>query len=193
MTRRPAHDDDLPDAELVRRARAGDEAAFARLVQRYVRPAMAVAWEFSDTLEEAEDIVQDTFRRVVQALDRYDAARPFRPWFFTILRNVARNAASARAVRLHEAIGDQVADLEPSPLEQVERAELQARVDAELEALPDMQRVCFRLCVLEGMSSTEVADALGLSDATVRTHVYRARQVMRRAIGPLVDETERQR
>ncbi|MCI0434811.1 MAG: sigma-70 family RNA polymerase sigma factor [Gemmatimonadetes bacterium] len=175
------------------RTRAGDEDAFAHLIQRYLRSAMAVAWEFTDTIEEAEDIVQDAFRRVIDGLDRFDTTRPFRPWLFTILRNTARNAAGARSLRLHRALDDAEPDLAPSPLEQIERAELQARVDAELEMLPEMQRACFRLCILEGMSSVEVAEALGLSDATVRTHVYRARQVMRRIAGPFVDETEQRR
>lgn len=79
----------------------------------------------------------------------------------------------------------------PTPEELVEYLELQARVDLQLESLPDMQRVCFRLCALEGLSSTKVAVALGVSDATVRTHVYRARQAMRKAILPLVLEEER--
>ena len=72
--------------------------------------------------------------------------------------------------------------------EVVEHLELQARVDVQLESLPDMQRACFRLCVLEGLSSREVAEALGVSDATVRTHVYRARQTMRKGILPFVEE-----
>lgn len=76
----------------------------------------------------------------------------------------------------------------PTPEQLVDYLELQARVDLQLESLPDMQRACFRLCVLEGLSSTEVAEALGVSDATVRTHVYRARQAMRKAILPFVEE-----
>ena len=81
-------------------------------------------------------------------------------------------------------------DLLPSPLEQVEGLELQARVDVQMESLPDMQRVCFRLCVLEGLTSAEVGEALGLSAATVRTHVYRARQVMRAAVEPFAEDWE---
>ena len=178
------------DAELVRLARGGEERAFRELVGRYLRPALAVAWEFVGSREDAEDVVQEAFRRAARALDRFDARRPFRPWFLTILRNVARNHRSAGALRLHEALEDEVADEEPSPLEQVEGLELQARVDLELSALPDMQRVCFRLCVLEGLSSVEVAEALGLSDATVRTHVYRARQAMREAMRPFAPREE---
>jgi RNA polymerase sigma-70 factor (ECF subfamily) len=176
------------ERDVIRGAQAGDERMYRELVSRYVRPALAVAWEFTDGLDDAEDLVQDAFRRVVDSLDRFDVGRPFAPWFFTILRNVARNAASERARRLHAGLDESAPDEAPSPADQVEYLELQARVDLQLESLPDMQRACFRLCVLEGFSSTEVAEALGVSDPTVRTHVYRARQAMRKAILPLVEE-----
>jgi len=176
------------DQELVGQARSGDERAFRHLVERVVRPALAVAWEFTETLEDAEDIVQEAFRRTVKALDRFDTARSFKSWFFTILRNVAKTRAAAETGGLLQALEEAVPDLQPSPLEQVERWQLQARVDVELEKLPDMQRACFRLCVLEGLTSVEVGEALGLADATVRTHVYRARQVMRAAVQPFAEE-----
>lgn len=185
-----AHDGQ-PDEALVRRARAGDETAFRGLVERYLRRAMAVAREFTGTLEDAEDVVQNAFHNMVLALDRFDPARPFRPWFFTILRNAARNAARGRAVRRHETLDEHLADQGSSPLERTEHADLQARLDASLDALPEMQRTCFRLQVLEGLTSGEVADALGVSDATVRTHVHRARLAMRNALEPFADEGER--
>jgi RNA polymerase sigma-70 factor (ECF subfamily) len=181
------------ERDVIRGAQTGDERLYRELVGRYVRPALAVAWEFTNTLEDAEDVVQETFLRVVQALDRFDPDRPFGPWFFTILRNVARNAAGRRALRLHAALEEvesqeSARDTRPTPDELTEHLELQARVDLELASLPDMQRTCFRLCVLEGLSSGEVAEALGVHDATVRTHVYRARQAMRTAILPFVEE-----
>jgi RNA polymerase sigma-70 factor (ECF subfamily) len=178
------------DADLIRLARAGEERALRELVGRYLRPALAVAWELVGSQQDAEDVVQEAFRRCVQALDRFDARREFRPWFFTILRNVARNHRSAGALRLHEALDESIADAEPSPLEQVEGRELQARADLALSDLPDMQRACFRLCVLEGLSSVEVAEALGIGDVTVRTHVYRARRSMRDAMKAFVPTQE---
>jgi RNA polymerase sigma-70 factor (ECF subfamily) len=182
------------ERDVIRGAQAGDERMYRELVGRYVRPAMAVAWEFTDTLEDAEDVVQEAFLRVVQALDRFDPDRPFAPWFFTILRNVARNAAGRRALRLHAALEDvegneSARDARPTPDELTEHLQLQARVDLELASLPDMQRTCFRLCVLEGFSSSEAAAALDLNDATVRTHVYRARRAMRTAMLPFMEET----
>jgi len=180
--------DSITDQELVRRALTGDNGAYRHLVDRYIRPALAVAWEFSETLEDAEDVVQEAFRKAVRALESFDTNRPFRPWFFTILRNVARSAKSANALRVFQALEESVPDEEPTPIDVVERLELQARLDMELESLSEMQRVCFRLCALEGLSSGEVAEALGLSDATVRTHVYRARSVLRSAMEQFKEE-----
>jgi len=155
---------------------------YRELVSRYLRRALAVAWEFSDSLEDAEDIVQEAFRRVVNALRGFDVSRPFAPWFFTILRNVARDGAAERTRRLHAALDESEPDRAPTPDEVVEYLELQAKVDLEIASLSEMQRACFRLCVLEGFSSKEVATALGVSEQTVRTHVFRARQAMRKVV-----------
>ena len=78
-----------------------DEQDFAHLVHRYLRKAMVVAMEYCDSLDDAEDVVQETFRRVAEGLSGFDRARPFDPWFFTILTNTARNAAKSRRVRAH--------------------------------------------------------------------------------------------
>ncbi|HVH66745.1 MAG TPA: sigma-70 family RNA polymerase sigma factor [Gemmatimonadales bacterium] len=164
---------------------------YRELVSRYIRPAIAVAWEFTDTIEDAEDLVQEAFRRVVQALPRFDVSRPFAPWFFTILRNVARNTVQARGLRVHVALSDGVPDEAPTTEELVDYLELEARVAMHLDSLPDMQRTCFRLCVLEGLSSQEVAAALGVSDRTVRTHVHRARRSLQQAVLPFVEEEQR--
>ena len=180
--------DALPDEAVIRGAKAGDERMYRELVGRYLRPALAVAWEFADRVEDAEDVVQEAFRRAVGALDRFDTARPFGPWVFAILRNVARDAVAGRAPRPGPALVESVPDEMPTPDELVEQLELQARVDLELQALSDMQRACFRLCVLEGFSSVEVGVALNVNEATVRTHVYRARQAMRTALLPFLEE-----
>jgi RNA polymerase sigma-70 factor (ECF subfamily) len=179
---------DLPEREVIRGAQAGNERMYRELVSRYLRKGLAVAWEFTDTLDDAEDIVQEAFGRVVNTIQRFDAERPFAPWFFTILRNVARSRASQRARRLSAAIDESEPDQAPTPDEVVEFAELQAMVDLELGSLSEMQRACFRLCVLEGFSSKDVATALGVTDRTVRTHVFRARQSLRKAVLPHVVE-----
>ncbi len=66
--------------------------------------------------------------------------------------------------------------------------EIADRVAAGLEALPPMQRSCFRLCEMEGFDSTEVAEMLGIKPATVRTHVHRARAALQTSLRALRDK-----
>ena len=167
-----------PDGELVRATLRGDERAFAHLVGRYMRKAMAVAWEYTAAREDAEDLVQDTFRRVLDGLVRFDPARPFEPWFFTILRNTARNAARSRRIREHESLAPDHESDHPGPLEHLHRHELRRRLNEAVGRLPAMQQTCFRLCLVEGLSNAEAATATGLAESTVRVHVFRARQAL---------------
>lgn len=167
--------------DLACRAREGERQAFEALVRRLVRPALAAAWEFVPSREDAEDVVQETFVRVWRSIGRYEPARPFAPWFYTILRNVARNAA--RANRLGNMIPLDEAELEPiqgaaePDLEM--SAELAAAVQGALDQLSPMQRACFRLTSLERFKGAEVAAMLGVSEATVRVHAHRARMALR--------------
>ena len=166
----------VADEALVRAATGGDDAAFARLVRRYLRRAMAVAVEYTRTREDAEDVVQETFRRVYEKLDRFDGDRRFAPWFFTILRNTARNAANRSRLREHEQLSADHAALAPGPFEDVQRNELRSRIEQAMNRLPAMQRSCFRLCMIEGLTNADAAHALGLAESTVRVHVFRARR-----------------
>ena len=170
--------EDPPDDALVRATLGGAESAFAHLVRRYLRKAMAVALEYAGNREDAEDIVQDTFRRVLESLDRYDPSRPFEPWFFTILRNTARNAVKRRRIRSHETLSSEQASEAPDPFETTQRRELRREIDEAVQGLTAAQRSCCRLCEVDGLSSAEAASALGLAESTVRVHVFRARRAL---------------
>jgi RNA polymerase sigma-70 factor (ECF subfamily) len=180
----------VTDRELVRRTRRGDGTAYDELVRRYLPPALAVAWEFTESRADAEDVVQDAFHRALRGLDSYDERRPFRPWFFTIVRNAGRNAAAWRNRWSFEPL-DETLPADPcSPLSAVERREVRERIGAGLELLPPMQRTCFRLCDLEGFRASEVGEMLDLEESTVRVHRFRARRGLREALKPLRDEAE---
>jgi len=175
------------DEELAAASRAGDEIAYSALVQRLLRPAFAVAWEFTGDPDEAEDVVQEAFHRMVRALVRYDETRRFRPWFFSILRNVARNRiARAKRWRLEE-IDDAFPDAPEGPLQALEREEIWKRVEAGMASLPPMQRACFRLIDLEGMTRSDVSEALCVAEGTVRVHLHRARRALRKFLEPVRD------
>jgi RNA polymerase sigma-70 factor (ECF subfamily) len=167
-----------------------DEQAFAQLVHRYLRKAMAVAMEYCDSLDDAEDVVQETFRRVAEGLPGFDSARPFDPWFFTILRNTARNWAKSRRVRAHDDLSPDHESDRPGPGEDADRRELRQQLSKAISHLPAMQQTCFRLCLVEGLSSREAADALDLAESTVRVHVMRARQALQVELAGWRDDWE---
>lgn len=175
---------DVSVDDLACRARKGERQAFEALVRGLVRPALAAAWELVPSREDAEDVVQETFIRVWRSIGRYDPARPFAPWFFTILRNVARN--TVRASRLGTMLSLDEADVEPAndtgePILELD-AEFAGQVQGALDQLSPMQRACFRLTSLERFRSAEVATMLGVNEATVRVHAHRARTVLRKLL-----------
>jgi RNA polymerase sigma-70 factor (ECF subfamily) len=178
------HDHDVDG--LAARAQEGDPQAFEALVRRLVRPALSAAWEFVPTREDAEDVVQDAFARAWRQLGRYDATRPFAPWFFTILRNAARNASRWDRRWNVISLTDDVMNGEAgSVLDEPDADGLDTvgRIDVALAELSPMQRACFRLTALEGFASAEAGAMLGVSDATVRVHAHRARKTLRARLG----------
>ena len=180
----------VPDEALVQACLRGDDSAFAGLVRRYLRKAMAVALEYTGTRQDAEDVVQDAFSRVAERLNTFDTARSFGPWFFTIVRNTSRNAVKARRIRAHEGLDADHASRVPGPFEEVRRLEMRQHIEEAIATLPPMQRTCFRLCAVEGLSSTEAAGATGLAESTVRVHVFHARRTLQTMLEVWREEVE---
>lgn len=147
---------------------------------------MATALELTGTLADAEDVVQDAFYRALQELDRFEEGRRFRPWFFTILRNLGRNRLAHRERRGEVSLTWSVQSDRADPSEEAQRRELEDRLLRAVEDLPERQRACFRLCALEGYEAREVAEMLGIAPPTVRTHLHRAREALRPALRPFI-------
>ena len=168
------------DAALVRAAREGSQAAFARLVERHQAPLRgflrrAHGWA------EADDIAQEALVTAWSSLNRLRDDEGFRPWLFGIAWRKAQTAArGARrsAVRDHDwaATEEQAA---PDGLGAEERLTLQAA----LAQLVPEQRAAVTLCLAEGWSHGEAAEALGLPLGTVKSHVARGRDRLLASLG----------
>jgi RNA polymerase sigma-70 factor (ECF subfamily) len=175
------------DGELLSAASRGDDAAFTCLVRRYVRRGTLLAVQLIGSVDDAEDVVQDAFTVVHQKARTFEPDRPFGPWFFAIVRRLAANrqARERRRSKLLRRwwIGSHG---EPSSTN-FERA-ISASVDAQvarkaMDELSSMQRACFELVVVRGLAIQEVAAMHGITDSTVRQHVFRARAVLRKSLG----------
>lgn len=167
------------DAELVRRARAGDPAAFGELVRRYMRPAYAVALSVTGRHEQAEDAAQEAF---VAALERLESCRHparFGAWLLTIVRNRARNLVRREALRSGDPVPASLRARGPTPAEAAEAADMSAHVREGLARLSDLQREIVLLHDLEGWKHREIAERLGMPAGTVRSHLHFARRSLR--------------
>ena len=180
-------DDGRTDAELLASTARGDGAAFAVLVRRHIRAAVLLAAQLLGDRDEAEDVAQDAFTVVHRDARTFDATRAFGPWLYAIVRRLAANRRS-RERRRARLFGTwrrtDVADPAPSRVEDALLARVDAAADAAavvraLAELSPMQRACFELVVIRELSTEEVAAMHGISESTVRQHVFRARTTLR--------------
>jgi RNA polymerase sigma factor (sigma-70 family) len=154
----------------IKRIQAGDDGAFARLYDGLAEPALrfAAAVLGSDGL--SADAVQETFLRVYRGIGRFDAAKPFEPWFYRILVNECRRMLRWRRKLTPVDVIPERADLRP------DHRELYEAVGA--LALPLREPVVLRY--LLGYRDAEVARILGISQAAAKGRVKRARRELRR-------------
>jgi RNA polymerase sigma-70 factor (ECF subfamily) len=176
------------DVELMRRVQAGDETAFASLMQRWERPVKAVVARLVLNTREAEELAQETFVRLWQHRERYSAGRPLKPWILGIALNLARNRLRwwkrRPTVALEEwtegpAASTDAAEAGSARLEQAERG---AVVRDAIAALPAPLREAIVLFEYEQMSYAEVAEAVGATAKAVETRIARARDKLRVAL-----------
>lgn len=171
----PAQD----EGRLIERVREGDAQAFGELVQRYQRRAFALAYRLLRHIQDAEDLVQESFIAALDRLDSFDVRRPFGPWFFRIVMNRGRNAIAAREVRATETLDDEVHAGGASPARLVEQRELGERIGLALDELSERQRMVVQLHEIDGFTTTEVAGMLEIAEPTVRWTLHAARKRLR--------------
>jgi RNA polymerase sigma-70 factor (ECF subfamily) len=186
------NDDARSDAELLAATGRGDGSAFGVLVRRHVRAATLLAAQLLGDRDDAEDIVQDAFTVVLRDAAGFDSSRTFPPWLFAIIRRLASNrrARERRRERLLRLWGRDALSATATSLE--DRGVL-AHLDAEaagraLADLSPMQRACFELVAVRGLSYEMVAAMHGIAESTARQHVFRARAALKRELTPTRNE-----
>lgn len=167
------------DAPLVRAARAGSQAAFARLVAIHEKPLRGFLRK-SGWID-ADDIAQDAFVAAWTSLGRLRADDGFRAWLYGIAWRKAldHRRAASRSARRDEDWRSQEALEAVSEVAQEDRMALQAALDT----LPEDQRACVTLCLGQGWSHAEASEALKLPLGTVKSHVTRGRERLLAVMG----------
>ena len=184
------------DAAAVAQVLAGDREAFSVLVARYARRVHDLARRMLRDATEAEDVSQHAFLNAFRALPRFDPRRPFRHWLLRITSNLCRNRLSERRRRpISFGMNERQDDGDPRMIDPPapptssagaasdgpDSIDL-ARVRAALETLPEIYRMTAILRYAHGLSLEEIAEITDEPEATVKTHLHRARAALTRLL-----------
>lgn len=187
-----------PDAELAQRAAAGDAPAFEHIMRRHNRLLFRTARSILRSDADTEDALQEAYLRAWHALKSFRAEARLSTWLVRIVVNEALGRLrrrSAVVIPLDTTLDDPVLDAEDGmhddPDRQPERiamrAEMRRLMEARIDRLPEAFRSVFVLRAVEELSVEEVAAALDLPEATVRTRFFRARGLLREGLSRDVD------
>lgn len=164
---------------------------FAELVAAQQRRALRIAFQYLRDAHDADEAVQDAFVKVFTHITTYREDLPFEVWFTRILVNGCLDMRKARARRLRWALPMSTPAEHPaaepvapqqSPEQRLVSSERGREIAAAVDQLPDRQRTVFTLCHIAEQSTAEVSKTLGLSEATVRVHLFRAVRKLRKLL-----------
>jgi len=194
----PATDAQQQEIELARRLVAGEPGAFERFVELFRNKLFQYSLLVCGHHEDAEEVAQDALFKVFEKLDQLREPERIRPWVFRIARNAClmkrRKSVFApeRELSLEELMPQagedggqwklEIADWSSLPEDQALRAELQRVVREAIQALPEIYKTVLLLRDIEGLSTAETAEVLGVSEEVVKTRLHRARLAVRQKL-----------
>jgi RNA polymerase sigma-70 factor, ECF subfamily len=180
----------LDDETLVAMAKAGDDGAFQKLVERYSRRILRVGRNITNNEEDSEDVLQETFLKAYTHLAGFQGASKFYTWLVRIAMNESlmklRKRRSDKIVSLDEQMDTgedtmvrEIAVWEGNPEDRYSQDEMREILDKTISSLPESFRSVFVLRDVEDLSTEDTAEVLGLSVPAVKSRLLRARLQLR--------------
>jgi RNA polymerase sigma-70 factor (ECF subfamily) len=174
---------EINGAELIRRARGGDGAAWEEIVSLYSRRIFNLAYRFTSSVSGAEDLTQEVFIRIYKTLDQYDPKQgDLSNWLMRLARNLIIDDYRHRQRNPQNSMADAVDDhqyhlraIGTSAQREIERKELAGQVQEGIDKLPDDLRTCVILRDIEELSYQEIVDVLKIPEGTVKSRINRGR------------------
>ncbi len=170
-----------PDLRLVQKAKSGNSIAFGKLVEKYQDRVLALMYDFTGDYNRARDIAQDVFVKVFVKISTFEERSGFATWLYRVAVNTCLDELKKSRKKSFRLFSDS------GPVEKIEdpaaKAENQAAdIELNLEKLSDQQRTAVILRFYNEMKIEEIAHIMECSDATVRTHIYRAIEKLKKNI-----------
>lgn len=179
----------MDEKHILERAKRGELDAFEELVRRYEKRVYAVALRSSGSPEDAADIVQEVFLRAWRSIESFRGDSGFSTWLFRITMNLCVDFARHKQAQPQtQSMVDEeenerpMPDTAPMPEEHLENRELGRELAAALEEISEEHRRIVLLRDVSGMSYTEIAEVLEISEGTVKSRLSRARIALRKVL-----------
>ncbi len=160
-------------------ARAGDLAAFDQLMRQYERLVLVTAYRLLGNLEDAKDASQEVFLRLYRNLRKLRNDDNVSGWLYRVTVNVCHDLRRRRPLETPVEEALEIAAAEADPQQAAAETERRRALELSLRLLSERERAAVVLRDLEGLSTEEVARAMGSTEATVRSHISQARMKMR--------------
>ena len=172
----------VPDQELVAQTLAGKSEAFSVLVERYDRAVYHLAYRTLRNPEEARDATQEAFFKAYRSLKTFKPGARFSTWIFAITYHACCDRLNRNKRYSNEAFPEDRPDAGPGPAEMAVATDEARRLRAAIERLPEKYRTVITLYHLQGKQYDEIAEVLGVPMGTVKTHLFRAKDLLRKML-----------
>ncbi len=178
-------DEKADSRRLIERIVAGDEQAFRELVENNQRLVTHIVFRMIDRVADREDLCQEVFMRVYRALPRFEHGSKLSTWIASITFNTCVNHMEKSRPALWGDLSDSDEQMDefqasgPMPDEAAELDDISQRLKLEISALPPRYRAIITMFHLDDMTYLEIADATGLPEGTVKSHLFRARKLLK--------------
>ena len=174
------------EAGLLRRIAEGERELFGELVLKHQDFIFNVVSKYVRFEEEARDLTQDVFLKAYENIEKFRGDSKLSSWLYSIAYNLSMNWSERKACRETQ-LDDELAETVPEPpslADEIYDRELQlARISGVLAELPEKYRAVIKLYYFEDRSYQEIADTLGLPINTVKVHLLRAKDQLRKKLG----------
>ena len=186
------------DLSLVRRAKRGDYQAFNLIVMKYQSRIIGIAMKFVKDIHIAEDIAQEAFIKAYKSIDSFREQSAFYTWLYTITANTSKNFLASKKRRKEfseseiltsDKNNSEILDIPggDSPEEILAANKLREVIFESLNNLPQDIRTVISLREFEGLSYEEIAEVLNCPIGTVRSRIFRGREIIQKRISPFLD------
>jgi RNA polymerase sigma-70 factor, ECF subfamily len=190
--------ENLSDAEVMLKVKAGDDGAFGYLVQKYRRPMISFMYRMAHNSAAAEDLAQGVFLRVYRSRSSYEASAKFTTWLYRIATNLAMNfTRDTRHERPENQVSlDDPAEEDSAPLDVADRRltaeqdllrrERLQQIRKRVQSLPERQRLAVVMHKYQQMDYKQIAEVLKLSESATKSLLFRAYETLREQLKEFV-------